>query len=90
MPGLLSKISISKPESSARQGKLVFFEKYFDFRIEFPSNVLQFSIGLLRLNLDVEKTLIYLGSNALISLYFPLLFVPINISVIFFHIHLAI
>ena len=54
MPGALFKISISKPESSARQGKLVFLEKYFDLMMEFPSNVLLFSIGLLRLNLEVE------------------------------------
>jgi len=58
MPGFLSKISISRPESSAIQTKFVFFEKCFDFIIEFSSKVLPFSLGLLSLKSIVEKIFI--------------------------------
>ena len=84
IPGFLSKQSISKPESSAIQTKLDFFEKYLDLINEFSLNVCPFSAGLLRLKSDVEKVLIDFGNKRLISLSFPLLFVPISIIEIFF------
>ena len=55
------KISISKPESSARHGRFVFFEKYFDLIIELASNDLPFSLGLLILKFELlsdEKTIV--------------------------------
>jgi hypothetical protein len=54
MPGFLSNRSISKPESSAKHIRPVFFEKCLDFIREFSLNVFPFSVGLFRLNLDVE------------------------------------
>ena len=83
MPGFLLRRSISKPESSARQNRFVFFEKYFDFIREFCSKVLPFSLGLLRLNSEVENVFMYFGNKALISFNYPLLFVPINNFLIF-------
>ena len=77
-------MSISSPESSARQIFFVFFEKYLDFMIEFSVNVSPSSLGLLSLNSDVECVLIYFGNKSLISLYFPLLLVPISNFEIFF------
>ena len=47
IPGFLSKISISNPESSAKQINLVFLEKYLAFIIEFSLNDVPFSFGLL-------------------------------------------
>ena len=67
MPGLLSKISISNPESSARQIRFVFFEKNFDLIIEFCAKVFPFSTGLLMLKSIMDCVLIPFGSNALIS-----------------------
>ena len=61
-----------------------FLEKYFDLINEFSLNECPFSAGLLRLKSAVEKILIDFGSKRLISLSFPLLFVPINIFEIFF------
>ena len=84
IPGFLSKQSISRPESSAIQTKLDFFEKYLDLINEFSLKVFPFSTGLLRLKSDVEKILIDFGNKPLISLSFPRLFVPINIFDIFF------
>ena len=84
IPGFLSRQSISKPESSAIQISLVFFEKNFAFNNEFSLKDFPFSTGLLSLKSDVEWISIDLGSKSLISLNFPLLFVPINILVIFF------
>ena len=40
--------------TSAKHKRPVFFEKYLDFIKEFSLNVFPFSIGLLRLNSDVE------------------------------------
>ena len=54
MPGFLFRQSISKPESSAKQTKFVFFEKYLAFNNEFSLKEFPFSTGLLSLNLDVE------------------------------------
>ena len=48
------KKSISKPESSAKHISPDFLEKYLDLIKEFFSNVSPFSVGLLRLNSDVE------------------------------------
>ena len=84
IPGFLSNKSISRPESSAIQTKLDFFEKYLHLISEFSLNVFPFSAGLLRLKSAVEKILIDFGNKSLISLSFPLLFVPINIFDIFF------
>ena len=84
IPGLLFKMSISNPESSAKQIKLDFLEKYFDFIKEFCSKVLPISRGLFKLNFAVENILISLGNKFLISLNFPLLFVPIKSLLIFF------
>ena len=71
-------MSISSPESSARQIKFVFLEKYLDLINEFCLNVFPFSLGLLRLNSEQDKVFMFLGSKPLISFNFPLLFVPIN------------
>ena len=84
IPGFFPSISTSRPESSAKHIKLVFFEKYFDFINEFSSKVLPFSIGLLSLKSNVEYVLILFGSKSLISFNFPLLLVPIIIFFIFF------
>ena len=46
--------------------------------IEFSVNVSPSSLGLLSLNSDVEYVLMYFGIKSLISLYFPLLLVPIS------------
>ncbi len=57
-------MSISRPESSARQINFVFFEKYLDFMIEFSVNVSPSSLGLLSLNSDVEYVFnIFLAIN---------------------------
>jgi hypothetical protein len=65
-------MSISSPESSARQIFLVFFEKYLDFMIEFSVNVSPSSLGLLSLNSDVEYVLMYFGNKSLNFLIFSL------------------
>ena len=57
------EVDISRPESSAIQTKLDFFEKYFDLIIEFSLNVFPFSAGLLRLKSDVEKILIEIAKQ---------------------------
>ena len=77
-------MSISKPESSARHIKFVFFEKNLDFIREFSLNVFPVSSGLFNLKSEQENILIYFGSKSLISLSFPLLLVPINSLLIFF------
>ena len=59
------------------------FEKYLDLIREFSLNVFPFSIGLLRLNSDVERVSMFFGNKLLISLSLPLLFVPISILFIF-------
>ena len=48
MPGNFPKISISKPESSAKQIDLDFFEKYLALIKEFSKNVDPFSFGLFK------------------------------------------
>ena len=50
IPGFLFKMSISKPESSARQIRFVFFEKYWDLMREFSLKVFPVSLGLFKLN----------------------------------------
>ena len=65
IPGFLFNRSISNPESSAKQTRLVLLEKYFDLINEFCLKVLPFSLGLLSLNLAVEYVLIYLGNKSL-------------------------
>ena len=50
-------MSISRPESSAKQVVLVFFEKYLDLIKEFSLKEFPFSRGLLILYLDIEDIL---------------------------------
>ena len=83
MPGALFKRSISRPESSAIQIFFDFLEKYLALINEFCKKVFPVSFGLDKLKDPVVKIFIFLGSKALISLTFPLLFDPIRISVIF-------
>ena len=84
IPGFLFKISISKPESSAKHIKFVFLEKYFDLIKEFSLNDLPFSLGLFNLNSAVDNVTIFLGNKSLISFNLPLLLVPITNFLIFF------
>ena len=84
IPGFLLRQSISKPESSAKQIKFVFFEKYLAFNNEFSLKEFPFSAGLLSLKFNVECVFIDFGSKSLISLNLPLLLVPINKILIFF------
>ena len=71
MPGNFPKISISRPESSARQTALVFLEKYLALINEFSKNEEPVSFGFLILRFfDVSK-ITCLDNKFLISLTFP-------------------
>ena len=73
----------SRPESSAIHIIFVFFEKNLALIREFFKNDLPFSLGLFNLKSLVEEILVDLGNKPLISLSFPTLLVPTNISLIF-------
>ena len=83
IPGAPLRSFISNPESSDKQIKLVFFEKYEALINEFSLKVFPVSSGDKILNSLKECLTIFFGKSSHISLYFPMLFVPINISVIF-------
>ena len=83
MPGALAKISTSRPESSAKHIIFALFEKCLAFISEFSRNDFPFSAGLLISKSSGEYILRFFGTKSLISLSFPLLFVPINSFVIF-------